>query len=44
MRETTLGYDDTKSFARFLWALFTGWSFVTGYPKSDIVQDMIDAI
>jgi hypothetical protein len=36
----TSGYDK-KSLLQFLWTVFTGWSFVTRYPESDIVEDMI---
>lgn len=42
--DTTLDYDETKGFARFLWEIFSGWNFVTGYHERDIIQDMIDAI
>lgn len=44
MQDTTLGYDETKVFARFLWELFAGWNFITGALKKDIVKEMIDAI
>jgi len=37
-------YDGIKSLCRFLWEMFSGWSFVDGYAKSDIVEDMIKAI
>ena len=43
-RDTTLEYDDVKSFARFLWEIFAGFNFVTGYRERDIIQEMIDAI
>jgi hypothetical protein len=44
MRGTTLDYDSTKSFARFLWSVFAGWDFVTGYRERDIIEEMIEAI
>jgi hypothetical protein len=44
MRNTTLGYDETKSFAGFLWSVFTGWDAVSGYRERDIIGDMIAAI
>jgi hypothetical protein len=44
MQDTTLGYDDTKLFARNLWEVFAGWSFVTGALRKDIIKEMIDAI
>lgn len=43
-RDKTLGYDDVKSFGGFLWSVFAGFDFVTGYRKRDIIQQMIDAI
>lgn len=36
--------DDYKSLARFIWDVFTGYSFSDGYAKKDIVQTMIDKI
>jgi hypothetical protein len=36
----TPGYDN-KALLQFLWTVFTGWSFVDGYPKTDVVEDMI---
>ena len=44
IRDTSLEYNDTKSFARFLWEIFAGFSFATGYRERDIIQEMIDAI
>jgi hypothetical protein len=44
MRSTTLGYDDKKKFGDFLWQLFAGWDWITGYWERDIVQHMIDTI
>lgn len=41
MESTKPAYDDIKSFCRFLWEIFTGWSFVDGYRKKDIIADMI---
>lgn len=45
-KTTTVEYDDIKSLLRFLWELFSGWSFSdpTPYRKDDLVQKMIDAI
>jgi len=39
MESTKPEYDDIKSFCRFLWEIFTGWS--DGYRKTDIIADMI---
>jgi hypothetical protein len=44
MKNVTLGYDELKPLAGFLWSMFTGWDWVTGYRKDDIVRKMIDAI
>jgi hypothetical protein len=33
--------DEKKGLLRFLWSIFSGWDFVTGYPKTDIIEDMI---
>jgi|ERR1700733_788915 len=44
MHNTTLGYDETKSFAGFLWSVFAGWDAVSGYRERDIIGDMIAAI
>jgi hypothetical protein len=38
MKDVTLGYDEIKPLARFLWSVFAG------YRKEDIVKKMIDAI
>ncbi len=40
----TLGYDESKLLARFLWDVFAGWDAIAGYRKEDIVKKMIDAI
>ena len=37
-------YDDEKTLARFLWNVFAGWDWSTGYRKEDIIKSMIDAI
>ena len=44
VQDTTLGYDETKPFARFLWEVFAGFSWVTGYRERDIIPEMIEAI
>ncbi len=44
MESTKPDYDDIKSFCGFLWSLFTGWSFIEGYRKTDIVTEMIERI
>jgi hypothetical protein len=37
-------YDEIKSFCRFLWELFSGWSWVDGYRKEDFFAKMIRGI
>jgi len=41
MESTTQNYDDIKSFCRFLWEIFTGWSWVGGYSKTNRIQEML---
>ena len=44
MKDVTLGYDESKPLAAFLWSVFAGWDWITGYRKEDIVKKMINAI
>jgi hypothetical protein len=44
MRSTTRDYDSMRSFGSFMWQVFSGWDFVTGYPERDFFEDMIRAI
>jgi len=44
LRNINLENDDIKTLSRFLWQLFSGWSFIDGYKKDDIVQVMISKI
>jgi hypothetical protein len=41
MESTTQDYDDIKSFCRFLWEIFTGWNWVSGYSKTNFIQEML---
>jgi hypothetical protein len=43
-KRPTPDYDGIKALCHFLWELFSGRSFVDGYAKRDIVEDMIKAI
>ena len=43
-RGIKMEYEDKKSLLGFLWELFTGWSFVDGYRKEDIVKLMTKEI
>jgi hypothetical protein len=44
MKDISLGYDEVKSLARFLWSVFAGWDPSTGYREEDIVKKMIATI
>jgi len=44
MRDTTLGYDEIKPLAGFLWSVFSGWDAVSGYGERDTISDAIAAI
>jgi hypothetical protein len=44
MKLVTIGYDEIKPLAGFLWDVFAGWDWVTSYRKEDIVKKMIDEI
>jgi hypothetical protein len=44
MEHLTLGYDETKPLSLFLFDVFAGFGYVTGYRKEDIIKKMIDAI
>jgi len=44
LRDINLENDDIKVLSRFLWQLFSGWNFIDGYKKDDIVQVMISKI
>lgn len=39
-----MDYEEKKALLRFLWQLFSGWSFVDGYRKDDVVMLMIEKI
>jgi hypothetical protein len=44
MKSVTIGYDEIKPLAGFLWDVFAGWDWIEGYRKGDIVRRMIDEI
>jgi hypothetical protein len=44
MEATKPEYDEIKSFCRFLWEIFTGWSFIDGYRETDLIEEMISRI
>lgn len=44
LRDTSPGYDETKPIARFLWEVFAGWDWITGYRKADVIKQMIESI
>jgi hypothetical protein len=43
-RGINMEYERKKELLRFLWELFTGWSFVDGYREEEIVKLMIEKI
>src|SRR5262249_10488680 len=43
-KDVTPDYDPVKRLSRFLWSLFAGWDWVSGYRERDIVAEMIKAI
>jgi hypothetical protein len=44
VKDTELEYDSIKLLSRFLWSLFSGFDFVTGYQEEDLVAKMIKSI
>ena len=44
VRNADLGYDDIKPLGNFLWTIFSGFSFVTGYQQEDPVTKTIGSI
>lgn len=40
----TIGYDEIKPLANFMWSLHTGWNWVEGYTGRDAIADLIEAI
>ncbi len=43
-KQVSPGYDDEKTLLRFMWSVFTGWSFAEGYQEKDVIAEMIEAI
>lgn len=44
LKNTTLDDDEIKTLSRFLWELFAGWSFISGYRKNDIFEVMLNKV
>lgn len=44
LKNTSLDYDEVKTLSGFLWELFAGWSFVSGYRKNDIFEEMLSKV
>lgn len=42
LENTEPQYDDIKLFCQFLWSIFTGWNWIEGYSKVNIVEDVIN--
>ena len=44
LRDVNMDYNEKEELTRFLWQLFSGWSFSDGYREGDIVKIMIKEI
>jgi hypothetical protein len=44
IKRASLDYDSIKSLCSFLWQLFAGWDWVSGYRERDIIEETIEAI
>jgi hypothetical protein len=44
MESTKPNYEDMKSLSKFLWEMFSGWSFIDSYRKNDSISKMIDRV
>lgn len=44
LKNTNPDYDEIKKLGNFLWELFAGWSFVSGYRKDDIFEEMLSKV
>lgn len=44
IQHTSLGYDEVKPLSNFLWTMFSGFDFTTGYQEEDVVGKMIRSI
>ena len=41
MEYTTQDYDDIKSLCGFLWVIFTGCDWVSGYGETNFIEEML---
>ncbi len=39
-----LDAENIKALLRLMWSVFAGWSFIEGYTKKDVIDDMIEAM
>jgi hypothetical protein len=44
VQRTNLGYDEIKPLSGFLWEIFSGFNFISGYQEEDIFAKMIRSI
>ena len=44
LKNTSQDYDVRKKLSCFLWELFAGWSFISGYRKNDIFEEMLSKV
>lgn len=44
LKNISPNYDEVKTLSGFLWELFAGWSFASGYRKNDIFEEMLSKV
>lgn len=44
LQSSGAGYDESKPLCRFVWEMFTGFSFIEGYRGYDPIERMVDGI
>jgi hypothetical protein len=44
LKDASIRYDEIKPLSGFLWQIFAGWDFISGYKKEDVIKEMIDSI
>jgi len=43
-KRVNLEYDDLKSLMGFIYSIFSGWSFISGYSEKDVIEETINKI
>jgi hypothetical protein len=44
LKSSEAGYDESKPLCRFIWEMFTGFSWVEGYREYDPIEKTIEGI